>query len=33
MGKEKNLNNPELNIDTENVKPSLQETFENPKLI
>ena len=33
MGKEKNLNNSQLNTDTENVKPNLHEIFHNPKLI
>ena len=33
MGNEKNLNAPELNTDTENVKPKLHEIFHNPKLI
>ena len=31
MGNEKNLNNPELNTNTENVKPKLHEIFHNPK--
>ena len=33
MGDEKNLNNSQLNIDTENVKPNLHEIFQNPRLI
>jgi hypothetical protein len=33
MGNEKNLNNPELNANAENVKPNLHEIFQNPRLI